>query len=424
MSNNNDQKWLLQEVLGYKPAELAKNFLKDDYLYKKASERALLDGRLGRKPPKSNTGVKFQINHAPETIIDYLSFSFPLSSLSSKHLDKNALGIKFPSQDFTRDIFKDKELKFSPVTGELLEDLPEVFTTERSGQTLFSDVTRLSKLMMVTFGLRMGEAKGYGKNHYKQCHDLFAGDGSYVGFVCYGGNNDTGFVNITGTGMSFVRELRTPPEIYYFLNELFCVSSISRIDIAFDDFHGMFTAKHCEDAYYDKGFSTGGKYPVIGYNNTRNIDGQMLGNTVYVGSRQSTVFWRTYDKSAEQGLEPDFQWWRNEAELKKVPLEILLDTDGFFSGLNAYAASMVACANTQSFDRSKKRSERTVDGVLSWVRKVAAPTFLELARCFSGVSCITEMDDESILRSFRLITNGIEPKSQGLPPQCYEAVPF
>lgn len=421
MSHNNCQKRVLQAALGYKPAELAKNFLKDEFLYKRASERASLERRCGVKPPRSNTGVKLQINHTPETIIDYLSFSFPLSSLSSKHLDKNVLGIKFPSQDFTRDIFKnDDEYKFSAVTGELLEDLPEVFTQERSGQTLFSDVSRLSKLVMVTFGLQMGPAKGYGKNHYKQSHDLFANDGSYAGFVCYGGNNDTGFINIPGSGMSFVREIRTPPEIYYFVNELFCASHISRIDIAFDDFHGMFTDKHCEEAYYDKGFSTGGKYPVIGYNNTKNVEGKSLGNTVYVGSRQSVVFWRTYDKSAEQGLD-DLQWWRNEAELKKVPLEVLLDIDGFFSGLNAYSKSMLIDAQSKTFDRSTKRAKRTVDGVLRWVRKVAAPTLLEFARCTAGVACISDMDDSSIIEAFKFITRGIEPKTLGLPSEYYES---
>ena len=397
MSKNNENKWLLQAAFGYKPAEFAKNFLKDGFLLDRANKRAALDKRTGSKPPASNTGVKLQVNHSPETIIDYLSFSFPLSSLSSKHLDRNGLGIQFPPQDFTRDIFKnDNDPKFSAVTGEVLEDLPESFTTDRSGQTLFSDVTRLHKLIAITFGFTMGPAKGYGKNHYKQCHDLFARDGSCVGFVCYGGNNDTGFVNISGAGMAFVREKRTPVELYYFLDQFFCVSFLSRLDVAFDDFDGMFTSRDCEQAYYDKAFKTGGKYPVIGYNNTKNIDGQTLGDTVYVGSRQSHIFWRTYDKSAEQGID-DVEWWRNEAELKKVPLEILLNTDSFFNGLNEFAASMLQTSESSKFDRSVKRAQRTVDGVLSWVRKVAAPTFLEFARCTAGVSCISEMDDQSIV---------------------------
>lgn len=54
-----------------------------------------------------------------------------------------------------------------------------------------------------------------------------------------------------------------------------------------------------------------------------------------MGSRQFGVSWRIYNKALEQGV--DDTWHRSEAELKAIPSEVLLDIQGTFTGLCAYA---------------------------------------------------------------------------------------
>lgn len=403
--NNNSYQCPLQADIGYNALELMKSMGVNVEDLRLGSDRNL------QKPPESNTGVKLQLDHNPETIIDGLAFSFPLSSLSDKYLKTNPMGIKFPSSDMP---FNPK--KFSEIYG---QDKPETdtFTINQGKEVLFSDISRFSKLVRVSFGLTMGEAKGYGKNHYKQSHDLFGADGSYCGFVCYGGNNDTGYIYITGKGMSFVRELRTPPQLYFWIDEYFRVTKLSRIDIAYDDFEGVFTTNDCLLAYDDGFFNGAGRKPKC----QELIDRSGYGHTVYVGSRQSMVFWRSYDKQAEQGLSHDDGiWFRHEAELKGVCTEILLDIDGCFASCNKFAMDMVTAVPV-AFSRAQKRAVRTMDSVTKWLKTVVAPTWLEFAKCMSGTD---NLDDSAILNSFKILTKGKKSKSLGLPPSFYDPLPF
>ena len=404
--NNNSNKKLIQELLGYKSKDVSESFLRDV-----KDVRQFSDVDRSQHPHFSNTGVKLQLDHNPETIIDGLAFSFPLSSLSDKYLRNNPDGIKFPSSDMP---FNPK--KFSEIYG---QERPETdtFTINQGKEVLFSDTARLSKLVRVAFGLTVGAARGFGKNHYKQTHNLECADGSVGGFLCYGGNKDTGYIYITGKGMQFVRELRTPPQLYYWVDEYFRAPKLSRVDIAYDDFDGIFTTDDCLTAWDDDAFNGKGRKPKC----SEIIERGSPGHTVYVGSRQSMVFWRSYDKQAEQGLDPeDGIWFRHEAEIKKAPTEILCDLDGSFASCNKFAMDMVLRVPV-AFSRAVKRAERTMDSVTKWLKTVVAPTWLEHAKCLSGSD---DLDDSAILNSFKILTKGKKAKALGLPPSFYEPVPF
>ncbi|STG68619.1 replication initiation factor family protein [Escherichia coli] len=56
------------------------------------------------------------------------------------------------------------------------------------------------------------------------------------------------------------------------------------------------------------------------------------------GSRQSRVYWRIYNKALEQKVSGT--WNRSEVELKGVPVDVLLDIAGYFTGLCDYAAQI------------------------------------------------------------------------------------
>ncbi|EDV0418624.1 hypothetical protein S531_004943, partial [Salmonella enterica subsp. enterica] len=69
--------------------------------------------------------------------------------------------------------------------------------------------------------------------------------------------------------------------------------------------------------------------------------GQLLGETIYVGSRRSRIFWRNYDKALEQNID-GVSWYRSEAELKKVTVDVLSDVDAYFAGICDFSASLLS----------------------------------------------------------------------------------
>ncbi|MDE5306534.1 replication initiation factor domain-containing protein [Providencia stuartii] len=62
---------------------------------------------------------------------------------------------------------------------------------------------------------------------------------------------------------------------------------------------------------------------------------------IRVGSRQSRVFWRVYDKALEQKVTGS--WYRSEVELKKISIDVLLDLAGIYVGLCPYAVQINPC---------------------------------------------------------------------------------
>ncbi|EBN6690280.1 phage replication protein, partial [Salmonella enterica] len=117
---------------------------------------------------------------------------------------------------------------------------------------------------------------------------------------------------------------------------------LSRIDLCFDDFTGNFDTAYALTAYKDRAFLTGkgGRVQVLDVR--RPVVGDTLkGDTVYVGTRKSEVYWRIYDKALEQNID-GITWYRSEVELKKVTVDVLSNVDAFFVGLCDYSASVVS----------------------------------------------------------------------------------
>ncbi|WP_038876109.1 replication initiation factor domain-containing protein, partial [Vibrio jasicida] len=149
------------------------------------------------------------------------------------------------------------------------------------------------------------------------------------------------------------------------------------IDLAFDDFEGINTCKNVELAFLDDGFKRSrGISPKYKNGDEWHINAE--GEKVFsvearvIGSRQSLVYWRIYNKKLEQKIEKDgFTWYRSEVELKKVSVDILLDIDGHFAGLNNYASSLFSTDVTPNCIayKTKKRAASEVIKACYWAKR-------------------------------------------------------
>ncbi|HHB0966664.1 TPA: replication initiation factor domain-containing protein, partial [Vibrio cholerae] len=162
----------------------------------------------------------------------------------------------------------------------------------------------------------------------------------HVGFVALGGNRNTCYFQIEGVGCRTVLEHTSLFRLHWWLDLLGC-SRLSRIDLAVDDFHGLFGREYAKKAYSDDAFRTAraGRAPNGGERLVSEPNGKIINESFEVGSRESRIYWRIYNKAAQLGL--DMHWFRNEVELKDMPIDVLLNIEGYFAGLCAYSASII-----------------------------------------------------------------------------------
>ena len=211
---------------------------------------------------------------------------------------------------------------------------------EKSHLVIFE---RLSVFFDRVLGLYVGPIRSRGMHGYTYSCRLLSLDGaSECGYLMFGGNNDTIHVQISGSGCRYVFADKSPSVVYNILKGL-GVSVLSRVDLAFDDFIGLATCHYAELAYSDGAFRSAarGSVPSIDPRRPRRADGSLIGETIYVGSRQSRIYWRIYDKALEQKLF-GVTWYRSEVELKRVSIDVLSDVTGYFMGICDYSSSIIS----------------------------------------------------------------------------------
>lgn len=178
----------------------------------------------------------------------------------------------------------------------------------------------------------------------------------------------------------------------------------SRVDVALDDRAGYLDLAVVE-AHLREGLCTTRwrqARTLSKFGIGRSTDGGELGHTVYVGSAQSDVMVRFYDKAAEKG-EKDGHWVRCEVQFRDERAESVVSyivgagvgavvgvlrgylefrTRGVDSnksrwGLASWWASFVGAASRARLEVRKVAP--TLDRVYAWLRRQVAPTLAMLA---------------------------------------------
>jgi phage replication initiation protein len=242
----------------------------------------------------------------------------------------------------------------------VLEDT--FFKTAR--QTLVTDdqiIEEASSQFQKIFGFGITEKRDRGMNFYPESWVL--GDG--MGFVCFGGQRSTMLVTLTGQGCQHA-EAGWEQRLYGFLKKVAVRPSISRIDLAHDDFDGAYLSVDWAEAQWEAGgfsFKLGGRPPEI----------QMLGNwkrpsgkgrSLTVGQRTSSKFARFYEKGRKEG-DKNSNWCRCEIEFKNTSMvidpEVLLNPTEVFVGAYPCISQFAQVDTPRRFEVKSKTAQITID---------------------------------------------------------------
>lgn len=320
----------------------------------------------------------------------------PLSNADIEEtFDEFVDGYTFPNDDFGGDFRRARQALDAQIQN----------YNQKVLQARFEMIRRW---LAAEFGLHVGVFLGYGRFNYQDSAPLYAfNDGSRVelGYIYIGGNEQTVFIQLNAHGCKHVFSGTSPEHLCKWFMHL-GITAINRLDLCVDDFDDVFTVSHAFTDYKDDAFYRG-----KGRRSSKYVysvgDVEML----TVGSREALTFWRIYNKALELGL--DIVWHRSEVELKQVPVEILLDIRGYFTGICPYAAQLnpTKPRKINPFKPSlsdMRKALNTFDSEVKWLRKQCSKKLAAVLHVLGGdidafiTSVIRKehIDDENITLRF------------------------
>lgn len=195
-------------------------------------------------------------------------------------------------------------------------------------------INQLDEHLEHIFGFSTTSRNQSGRNFYKQSFVL----GRDMGLVCIGGQRNTILVMLSGKGCSFATE-GWERRLYTFLTNIAKRAKLTRIDLAHDDFTGEhisvdWAEEQDNNSEKGTGFQNGARKPNVEHKgNWKRPNGR--GRTLNIGSRESGMYVRVYEKGRAEG-DPEDNWQRAEVEFKAsdriLPFDMLLAPSEYFMG--------------------------------------------------------------------------------------------
>ncbi len=323
-------------------------------------------------------------------LIDYLAFSAPISAMKDVHTFQEK-GFEWRKFQFLPSY---KHYQHSAIysVSQGYNDLPEIHSeamTEQQQEQFLFDLyncyfSRLKRWISSVFGLVVGAPRGKGGFAYQESAVLYSDEGgnSQLGLLYWGGNKDTFYIQISGAGCSHVFSGTTSQKIHKWLIHL-DILRLKRLDLATDDYDGIFTCHAALNAYKDDAFY-GGKGPKPKLETSQAIDslGCPTKEIVNVGSRQSRIYWRIYNKALEQKVSGI--WYRSEVELKEISIDVLLNIAEIYVGLCAYAAQINPSKPKLIPKLLGRKAIDSIEAKVRWLRKQASANLAKVFHFFNG----------------------------------------
>lgn len=192
----------------------------------------------------------------------------------------------------------------------------------------FQMALEIEKHIEHIFGLQLTLADKGKKNMYQSSFEI----GDKCGFVCVGGQRNTYLVMLSGRGCSMATE-GWEKRLYTFLTTVATRGKLTRVDLAHDDFEGKKINVDWGNMMDGMGgFQNGNRAPNVEHKgNWKRPNGR--GRTLNIGSRESGMYLRLYEKGRAEG-DPDDNWQRAEVEFKSrdriLPFDMLLSPSEYF----------------------------------------------------------------------------------------------
>lgn len=216
--------------------------------------------------------------------------------------------------------------------------------------------------------------QGY-KSHY--IINLY---GQNIGLLAYGGNQNRPYLSLSGKACLEIEQAHNWEEVAKVL-AIFFEYKISRVDLKLDFFFKEVGHDYLKNAYKEGKFklAKARQNPKFDPREPQNGNGDYVGRTLYIGSREGGKFFRGYEKGYEQfGKLPELaqeqfkgsfltgnikiderfnppegasliDWYRMEVEYKAVdrtlPITILTQRDDYFSGAYPICVEVLPMSN-------------------------------------------------------------------------------
>lgn len=219
---------------------------------------------------------------------------------------------------------------------------------------------------------------GKGLHFYKYCFTIGHRD-AILGKVCFGGQNGTVLVMISGTGCAYA-DMYWEYKYYDFLTNEAKRAKLTRIDMAHDDFNGAYSGAEIANLADSQGmFALTNKMPSVQHlGDWKRHSGK--GRTLQIGKRENGKLYRGYEKGKQLG-DSDSLWFRSEVEFgnagKHLEFEMLIHPTEYFAGAYPYCLELVEHAHGDVFTSVsrvpciQKESEIALDKSISiWKRQV------------------------------------------------------
>ena len=231
----------------------------------------------------------------------------------------------------------------------------------------FAMALEIEKHIEHIFGLQLTLADKGKKNMYQSSFEI----GDKCGFVCVGGQRNTYLVMLSGRGCSMAKE-GWEQRLYTFLTTVATRGKLTRVDLAHDDFDGKRINVDWGNMMDGMGgFQNGNRPPNVEHKgNWKRPNGR--GRTLNIGSRESGMYLRLYEKGRAEG-DPDDNWQRAEVEFKSrdriLPFTMLLSPSEYF--IAAYPCFQMLSEDIQPerIETMKKAASINAHAALEIIKK-------------------------------------------------------
>lgn len=244
-----------------------------------------------------------------------------------------------------------------------------------------TDAQNLARLLALHFanllGFTLGEDRP-GRDYYDFTTTINNANGHEVASVSAGGEGQRGSVCFTLKGEGCTNALpgweKRVHSAFEHLNP-----KVTRIDLARDFYDGEVTVEQMVAAYRDHAFSYQNRKPA-----PQNFGNWEDGNsrTFQVGKRESGKLCRGYEKDHQFGI-MDGKWFRVEVELRSVnrviPWDAVIRRGQYFAGAYEFCHWVCNHEVATPVRTSTKTAEVGVQAVVNWLKRVVAPTLVQVA---------------------------------------------
>lgn len=266
-----------------------------------------------------------------------------------------------------------------------------------AGHRLVADgefLMAMSAKLQQLFGFGVSHKRPKGMNFYEETYVLGQEDVLY-GHLSFGGQKDTMLVQLTATGLNAAKE-GWENRLYEFLTTQAQQPRLTRIDLAYDDFGGVYAVELAYQDYKNGLYNTGGRNPFCEKRGDWDNPDQS-GRTIYFGKRANGKYCRVYEKGRQLGSKTS-EWVRVEVELKNVdrvlPFEILIEPGRFFAGAYPAFEQFKGNRTPERIATQEKEMEHAVDHYLHYAS-------IQVGRLLTYLSEIGNWSADAIVRTLK-----------------------